>query len=149
MKRARLTLFLAIFLPAIPARASLGDSVASVAVDSAHMRGQVTRSAMQGYTVHQIDTPEGMQVREFVTPSGIVFAVAWQGPFLPNLGELLGTHLSEFQAALPNSPTRRRRALSVHTGALVVESGGHMRGFHGRAYLTTLIPAGLSPAVVQ
>jgi hypothetical protein len=113
------------------------------------MRGQVTRAAMQGYTVHQIDTPEGMQVREYVSPSGLVFGVAWQGPFMPNLPQLLGTNFAQFQQAAPTSPARRRRALAVRTGALVVESGGHMRGFHGRAYLSNILPAGISTAVVR
>jgi hypothetical protein len=142
-------LFLALLLGSAPAWASLGDSVASVHSDSARMRGEVSTAAMEGYTIHLIDSPDGTQIREYVSPSGLVFGVAWQGPFMPNLSQLLGTYFAQFQQAAASSPARRRRALAVHTGALVVESGGHMRGFHGRAYLTTLMPANLSPAVVQ
>jgi hypothetical protein len=44
---------------------------------------------------------------------------------------------------------RRRAAVVLRTGDLVVESGGHMRAFRGRAYLPGLVPPELGAAGVR
>jgi hypothetical protein len=43
----------------------------------------------------------------------------------------------------------RRAPVGLRTGDLVVESGGHMRAFRGRAYLPGLVPRELAVAVVR
>jgi hypothetical protein len=35
--------------------------------------------------------PRGTTAREYVSPSGQVFAVSWQGQAMPDLGQLLGS----------------------------------------------------------
>src|SRR5664280_2272955 len=65
-----------------PARAVLGDSAASVLTDQARMKGTL-RSVDRGtYVMHEITTTTGA-VREFVSPGGAVFGVAWEGQFCP------------------------------------------------------------------
>jgi len=103
---------------------------------------------MQGYTLHEITRPDGTLVREFVSPAGIVFAVSWQGPSLPNLAQLLGKYFPQFQQAA-HSGAHRRGPIVVRSGTLVVESSGHMRAFHGRAYLTSHWPDNLTKEVVK
>jgi hypothetical protein len=103
---------------------------------------------MQGYTLHEITRPDRTLVREFASPAGIVFAVSWQGPSLPNLAQLLGKYFPQFQQAA-HSGTHRRGPVVVHSGPLVVESSGHMRAFHGRAYLTSHWPDNLTKEVVK
>jgi hypothetical protein len=93
-----------------------------------------------GYEVHELALPSGTVVREFVAASGKVFAVAWQGPFKPDLNQLLGPSFDRLVAA-GRRPHGDHRMLSVHAADLVIESGGRMRGFAGRAYLPALVPA--------
>ena len=138
----------AILLFAVPLWAALGEPEQSVEADRARMAGRVKRTVMASYTLHEISTPDGRTVREFVSPSGTVFAVAWQGPFMPDLAGLLGSYAAAFQQAAA-SPTRRRGPLVIQTGSLVVVSGGHARSFQGRAYVTDLIPANVSRDVIQ
>ena len=149
MKITGIFLFLIMLfgLPA-PTWASLGQTTASVIADLRHMSGELRSTIRAGYTMHEITSANGARVREYVSPNGVVFGVSWSGPFMPDLSQLLGSYFSEFQQAAQFSPGRRR-ALAIDTGKLVVESAGHMRSFHGRAYVPTLLPQNISAEVVQ
>lgn len=103
--------------------------------------------ARAGYAMAEVRVAGGTAVREYVSPSGTIFGIAWDGPVMPNLSQWLGAHFAAFQAAARGA--RHRGPLVIHSGNLVVESGGHMRALRGRAYLTDAIPANLSAAVVQ
>ena len=98
--------------------------------------------------MQQIAAPDGSVVNQFVSPSGIVFGVSWQGATIPDLSQLLGEYFPEFQQAA-RSLGRKRGGIGVKTDRVVVESGGHMRAFRGRAYVPALVPESLSPAVIQ
>lgn len=100
------------------------------------------------YTVHEITGDDGTLIREYVTPAGKVFGVSWTGPTIPDLTQLLGTYNAEFQSSV-RSKRVRRSAVAVHNADLVVESSGHMRAFHGRAYLNSMLPNGVTEDVVQ
>jgi hypothetical protein len=95
------------------------------------------------YTMHELQSPTGMAVREYLSPAGKVFAVAWHGPWRPDLQQLLGSHFEEYLQALQAQNPRRHAPLYVHQGNLVVQLGGHMRDFIGRAYLSDQIPEGV------
>lgn len=81
-------------------------------------------------------------MREYAGPSGRVFAVAWQSAVLPDLKQLLGSHFEEFRQAAAQAQKHRvgRGPLIIHQPGLVVEMGGHMRSFAGRAYLPDQLP---------
>jgi len=128
--------------------AALGQPASSVSADQARLRGEVHATMREGFSVHEIAAADGRLVREFVSPAGMVFGVAWEGPTLPNLAELLGPYFVEFQRAAHASP-RRRGPVVVRTERLVVESGGHLRAFHGRAYVPDLVPAAASASAVR
>jgi hypothetical protein len=100
------------------------------------------------YTVHEITGDDGTLIREYVTPAGKVFGVSWSGPTIPDLEQLLGTYNAEFQTAI-RAKRGRRSSAAVHNPDLVVESSGHMRAFHGRAYLNSMLPTGVTEDVVQ
>ena len=133
---------------AVPASAVLGQPFQSVQSDQQRMRGELRSVVRQGYTAHEITAPDGMTVSEYVAPNGVVFGVSWQGPTLPDLKSLLGSYFSDFQQAAVNAPARRR-AVTLRTDRVVVESGGHMRSFHGRAFVPSLLPANAGEEVVQ
>ena len=102
---------------------------------------------MEGYSVEEITRGDGSILREFVSPDGQIFGVAWQGMTMPNLSQILGPSSDVFQKATQG--THHRGPLSVHVGQLVVETGGHMRSFRVRAYRLDLLPKGISEEVVQ
>jgi Protein of unknown function (DUF2844) len=137
-----------VVLGVAPAWAVLGESVRSVQSDQQRLRGQLLAVARQGYSLHQITAADGNIVREYVSQEGTVFGVSWQGRTMPDLRHLLGSYYSEL---LQNaqSPHRRRGPLVVRTDHAVLQSGGHVRAFRGRAYVPSLIPNTLTQAVVQ
>jgi uncharacterized protein DUF2844 len=128
--------------------ASLGGTEATVETDRLAIGATRSTLASGRFTVHELQSPSGTTVREFVSPAGTVFAVAWQGPTLPDLRQLLGAHFDEYVAA---SATRRARRspVVVELPGLVVQSSGHLRAFAGRAYLPGALPPGVSSEEVR
>lgn len=147
MKRF-ITLLAVLILASAPAWAVLGKPVTSVHTDQLRTGGQLRAVYRSGYTVQQITQPDGLVVEEYVSPAGMVFGVSWHGPVMPKLADLLGAYFQDFQQA-GHSAARRRRAVVLRSDRVVVESGGHPRGFHGRAYVPSLVPGNVSPAVIQ
>ena len=138
---------LLLVLPPV-AFAALGGDESSVQADQAQMRASLRSTRIATYTVHELQAPTGHVVREYVSPSGTVFGVAWQGPSKPDLRQLLGTHFDEFmQGAQANR--RGHGPLVVNLPGMVVVSGGHMRAFSGRAYLSQMLPEGVSADAIQ
>jgi hypothetical protein len=134
-----------IFLTGSIAMAALGECADSVISDrknfSAVQRAPITRN---GYTIQEFQSGANV-VREFISPTGVVFAVAWNGLSHPDLTTLLGNYLDEYREALRQTPRERgRRQFKVKTNGVVVEKWGHMRSVHGRAYIPALIPSGVS-----
>lgn len=113
----------------------------------AQARPQERIETRSTYSVRSMRAASGTELREFVAPDGTIFGVAWDGPTVPDLRTYLGSHFSEYQSAART--VKRRGPLYVHVGQLVVENSGHMRDFHGRAYLEDAIPSGTSAAVIQ
>ena len=130
---------------ALPAFATLGGTESSVEADRAQMKATVTMSKTDGYTVHEIKTNFGTMVREYVSPGGQVFGVAWQGPFIPDMHQILGTYFQQFSSAAKTSREKAhgRRPLDLHEPGLVMQSSGHLRGYWGRAYDPNLVPQGI------
>jgi hypothetical protein len=127
--------------------ASLGSDRASVLGDAAALQGALSAEIRQQYSIQEISAETGMHVREFLNQDGVVFAVSWSGPALPDLQQILGTHFAEYNAALAalTHPGAHRSVRAASSG-LIVESGGHLRAYAGRAYLPALVPAGVSAA---
>lgn len=126
-----------------PARATLGADGASVEADRLHLQAASSHAQRALYTVHELATPNGGLVREYVAPGGAVFAVTWHGPFMPNLRQLMGEHFARVTQSA-NRHSGGRSQLTVTEGNLVFASTGHIRSFHGQAYLSDAIPAGVS-----
>jgi hypothetical protein len=144
-------LLLTLSVPAT-ASAALGGNVASVSADVVRMRGAVKRiGGTSAYAVHEIRAASGTIIREFVSPAGTVFGVAWQGPWHPDLRQLLGTYFDQYVLAARAARAGRsgHRPLVIRDAGLVVEAGGHPRAFAGRAFLTEMIPQGVEAAAIR
>lgn len=132
-----------------PAGASLGGTRATVDSDRAALRGAHSVNTATGYEVHEIATPGGGRVREYLTAGGTVFAVSWRGPTIPDLRQLLGAYYERFAAAAGAPHAGRRRELRIEQPELVVESAGRMRAFYGRAWAPQLLPQGFATAEIE
>ena len=131
-----------------PAAAALGASAASVEADQAHLAGSRRSIELASYELHEIQAATGTVVREFAVPGGPVFAVTWEGPFLPDLRQLLGASYDAYVHAV-RAKRRGRGPLLIQLPDLVFESAGHPRGFHGRAYLPQLVPEAVSTEAIR
>jgi hypothetical protein len=116
------------------------------------MKGTRRVTTTAAYSVHEIQAATGTMVREFVSPSGTVFGVAWNGPSTPDLQQLLGTYFGQYTQAIQSKRTEQRTGrgrLSIQQEGLVVEAGGHMRSFSGRAFLPQLMPHGVASGNIK
>jgi hypothetical protein len=140
-----LVLLAAFFATTYRALATLGESTDSVKSDREALSSvRSTITVRNGYTVHEIES-DSTTVREYVSPSGVVFGIAWNGLVHPDLTQLLGSYAGEYHEALQQTPRQPdRRRLRVKSDGIVVEKWGHMRNLQGRAYVPALIPPGVS-----
>jgi len=134
----------------VPARvyAELGGNVDSVQSDQQVMKGSRRITNAGNYSVHEIQAESGTKVREFVSPSGTVFGVAWSGPFKPDMRQVLGPYFDQYVQAI-QSKRPRGGAVVIQQPGLVVESGGHVRAFSGRAYLPQMTPSNVDPSGIK
>jgi len=95
--------------------------------------------------VYSQQLPDGQIVRQYLDATGLVIAVGWEGPVLPDFERLLGPYFQAYIVAV----RQQKRGVSIKTLDLVIESGGMMRSFVGRAYLPAKIPANLAPQYIR
>jgi hypothetical protein len=93
----------------------------------------------------------GTKIHEYATGDGLIFAYTWEGPTMPNLDGLLGRYSASYRAkAAELAGTRSSlHASRVVQPDVIVDSGGQMRSYVGRAWLPAAIPPGISPADLQ
>jgi hypothetical protein len=139
-----------------PAAAVLGDTAASVLNDQARMKGTLRSVDNRTYVMHEITSPDGGVVREFVSPQGAVFGVAWEGQFPPDLHQLLGPYYQQAQSAQAaaqqgkaQQPRARRAPVVIETPGLVLYETGHVRSFHGQAYIPQMLPQGVQASEIR
>lgn len=156
--RSLFALFL-LMLP-LPTWAVLGDNAASVLSDQTRMKGTLHSVDNRVYVLHEITLSSGDKIREYVTPGGAVFAVAWDSQIPPDFQQLLGPYYQQTQQAAaeqkaaaqqsdPQAPRRRGAPMVIETPNLVFHQGGRPRSFHGQAYIPQLIPAGVTASDIR
>jgi hypothetical protein len=123
--------------------AALGEPESSIPDDVQQLEGSIKATERANYRVHEIQLPSGTVLREFATAGGKVFAVAWSGPMMPNLRQALGHYFDAYVTAA-QAKQGGRHHFQMNQNDLVIQSGGHMRRFSGRAYLPQAVPAGVS-----
>jgi hypothetical protein len=150
----RLTGFVVFLIAACPfqASATLGSDVTTVNEDRVKMQGalmSITRN--DRFEVHQLQASNGTTVREYVSSTGTVFAVSWDGPWMPDLRQVLGPYFDAYQRTVPAVRNARRShgPMTFRSGDLVVQIGGHPRAFVGRAYIERLMPQGMQAQTIR
>jgi len=139
---------------AAPCFASLGRASSAFAGSHAVHQARVLAagggtSSGAAYSVSTTTLASGTTVREYVGANGIVFAVAWNGPFLPDLRELLGQHFAAFTSESARLPKAGRGPVRVAQPDVTIESTGHMRAYAGRAWVNSLLPAGFDKDTIE
>ena len=136
--RTSLGVLLILSLGAAPGWAALGEPESSVSADRQMLRGQIREEVHEGYRLHQITDASGGVVREYVSPAGVVFGVSWQGPFVPNMQQLLGSYFTHLQQYAQAQSGRHGGPLMIQKDNFVFASGGHMGWRHGHACVPSL-----------
>ncbi|SAI04830.1 Protein of uncharacterised function (DUF2844) [Bordetella ansorpii] len=138
---------------ALPAHAELGGTPTWPAPQISTFQARALAATTTPFNVIQTLLPSGTTVREYVTPSGTVFGIVWDGPDMPPLNTLLGAYFPTYRQALDARRAARRGGapgpVQVEEAGLTVQSGGHMGSFIGRAYLTDSIPSGVTAADIR
>ena len=118
---------------------------ASTQGTAARMLAAVPKVDSPAYALHETTLANGTTVREYANSDGIVFAVAWRGPVLPDLRALLGEHFDTLQRETGSARRAGRRGgpVNLQQGKLVLRSRGRMRNFNGHAFAVDLVPAGV------
>lgn len=135
------------FAAASRVEATLGETEASVQVDQTRLEATLRVMPAEKLTVHELKTA-GTTVREYVSPAGMVFGVAWEGAAMPDLRQLLGAYFDQYVGAAAARRTPRAPVL-IELPGVVVFSSGHMRAFTGKAYLPRSLPQGVAAADIQ
>src|ERR1043166_9593389 len=154
MTRVTSAVLLFLVLP-VTAFASLGGNVSSVETDRVRTQSALVRiqrvGGIQGYSIHELLSPTGTTIREFYGSDGVVFGVAWDGEWTPDLRQLLGSYFDQYTRS--TTEARRKGAshhrVAVNENGLVVHATGHLHSTYGVAYAPALLPAGVTPAVVR
>jgi hypothetical protein len=123
------------------AGATLGGDAPSIAANERTLGARRTVSALTLGTRHDLVLPSGVVVREYVSPGGLVYAVTWSGPRVPDLRELLGARFSDL-AKQRATGFHNRMTLSLDD--FEVRAWGHRGFFAGRAWVPSLVPAGVN-----
>lgn len=131
-------------LAAPDAHATLGGDVASIAVNEQRMGASRHVHKLASGERHDLTLASGTVVREYVSATGVVYAVTWRGPRIPDLRELLGSHFAELSDRDPGGGHHR---MTVTRADFMVRSIGHGHSFAGRAWVPSLVPSGAHPEI--
>jgi len=130
---------------------TLGQSSTTVEDDRAKLHGQLQRRGGMGYSIDTI-IAAGMEINEYISSDGMVFAVVWKGTGVPDLKLLLGEYFQAYREEVTAARSRRprvREPFRMKSDRLVVEQAGHSRSLWGRAYLPSQLPPGIRPEDIQ
>ncbi|WP_425605958.1 DUF2844 domain-containing protein [Paraburkholderia sejongensis] len=131
----------------VSAHAQLGGAMPSGAVAGASAPHTVLNGALRERTWTDAGTTV---INEYATSTGQIVAYAWQGPTMPDLHALLGNYADSYRAgAAAAAGSGNLHASRVARSDVIVESGGPMRGYVGRAWLPAALPAGVSADDIQ
>lgn len=101
----------------------------------------VVTNVASNYITHDITLAMGTHVREYISAKGLVFAVSWDGPFLPDMKAIMGKYFDMMTAESARTSKAGRPQLFLSRPEVVINSSGHMRAFEGGAWIPAELPA--------
>lgn len=125
--------------------ATLGEPVSSLESNRTALKSIHKSTSTHGAYTIQEDTSDGTIIRQYISSSGVVFAIAWNGVSHPDLANLLGNYDDDYRQVLRSTPRKPgKRHVQLRGNRVVVEKWGHMRNLQGRAYAPVLLPSGVN-----
>ncbi len=104
---------------------------------------RATSTVRDGYTVEEIHYGAAV-MREYITPTGVVFGIDWKGMIHPDVTQLLGSFTDAYLEDLLQAPGQSKRLkIVVEAEEIVVRRWGQPADPHGRAYAPDLAPQGV------
>lgn len=144
---AACALALAVSYISADARAQLGGVMPSPEGSNANAPRLALNGALR---VRTLTDAGNTTLNEYATNTGQIIAYAWQGPTMPDLRALLGPYADSYRAGAQAAPADGNLHVSrVARPDVIVESGGPMRGYVGRAWLPAALPPGVTADAFQ
>ncbi|RKE35136.1 uncharacterized protein DUF2844 [Paraburkholderia sp. BL23I1N1] len=132
----------AVLCASTDARAELGGTMPSQANSTAAAPQILLNGALRLRTMTDAGNTT---VNEYATNTGEIIAYTRQGPTMPDLRALLGPYADSYRTgAASSAPDGNLHASRVIRPDVIVESGGPMRGYVGRAWLPAALPPGVT-----
>jgi Protein of unknown function (DUF2844) len=131
------------------ARAELGGQMPIHATTAAAAPRTLLNGALR---VRTLTDAGSTTINEYATSTGQIVAYTWAGPTMPDLRALLGRYAEPYQtgaAALAATGNGNLHASRVARPDVIVESGGPMRSYVGRAWLPAALPPGVTADDLQ
>ncbi|MFM0172008.1 DUF2844 domain-containing protein [Paraburkholderia sediminicola] len=126
----------------LDARAELGGAMPAQADASASAPRAMLNGALRMRTLTDAGNTT---INEYATNTGQIIAYAWQGPTMPDLRALLGKYAASYRIGAATATADGNLHVSrVARPDVIVESGGPMRGYVGRAWLPAALPPGVT-----
>jgi uncharacterized protein DUF2844 len=127
---------------------TLGEPVNSAAKNLSSLKVSA-KVSNEKYSVREYEE-NGNTVREYVSASGIVFAVGWNGISKPDLQALFGAYYNEYLDGLKAVPKQYGvKSISMKTAKMLIRRGGRMRDQRGFASIPSLLPDGVNVEDLQ
>ncbi|RDJ98343.1 DUF2844 domain-containing protein [Paraburkholderia lacunae] len=137
-------LLLVLLLGSADARAELGGTMPGQADPAA--ASSAPQTLLNGALRMRTLTDMGnTTVTEYASSTGQIVAYTWQGPTMPDLRSLLAKYADSYRAGAALTAGGNLHTSRVVRPDVIVESGGPMRGYVGRAWLPAALPAGVTP----
>jgi hypothetical protein len=123
---------------------AMGVCAGSVEQDRKVMAAvQASGAAHDGFTVEEVHFGTAV-MREYIAPTGVVFAIDWKGMIHPDVTQLLGSVTEAYLGDLLRVPAQpKRRKVGVEADEIVLQKWGQPGEPHGRAYVPDLAPQGV------
>lgn len=77
-------------------------------------------TSANAYTLHELQAPNGTVIWDYVSPAGPVYGVAWQGPALPDLRQVLGAYFDQYVQAMQKRGGHGPRLILVARGLQIL-----------------------------
>lgn len=123
-------------------RAELGGTMPSEANPTAAAPQSLLNGALR---LRTLTDAGNTTLNEYATNTGQIIAYTWQGPTMPDLCALLGKYADSYRTgATASAPDGNLHVSWVVRPDVIVESGGPMRGYAGRAWLPAALPPGVT-----
>jgi hypothetical protein len=134
--------------------AQLGSAIGNAAIEPgmpdslAAVVHQADNSAVRWQEATDVNQ---IRVRQYVSPTGLVYAVSWNGPAMPDVSTLLGARFGRYRTGASIALENASGLHSSHVDGddFVVETSVRLRDLSGRAWLPNALPAGVAAADIE